>query len=235
MKEKLKGILIGFLLCAMLSGTIAIVANASTLYDVITSGVRIIIDGKELNATDANGNHVEPIIVNGTTYLPVRAIAGAFDKPVYWDGENFTVYLGNMTGNLEYPSLRLDEATDIAYKKPYKASGNGLLDNYDNKYTYAFYNNGDNSTQYESEYILNMKYTRFKGTLYIRKGDTDDGTGYVTITTDGKTVYTSPEMSKSSAPIPFDVSVKGCNDLKINWLDGNGRIAIAVGDAGFYQ
>ena len=85
-----------------------------------------------------------------------------------------------------------------------------------------------------------MKYSKFKGTIYIPKGDSDGDTGYITITTDGKTIYTSPEMTKSSAPVHFDVSVKGCNNLKIGWVEGTkdryiGDRYICIGDTGFYQ
>ena len=43
--------------------------------------------------TDANGDYVEPFIIEGTTYLPVRAIASALDLDVNWDEETSTVIL----------------------------------------------------------------------------------------------------------------------------------------------
>ena len=55
--------------------------------------VNIFIDGKEFIAKDANGNRVYPVIKDGTTYLPVRAIGEAFGKKVTWDGATRTVYL----------------------------------------------------------------------------------------------------------------------------------------------
>ena len=232
MKDKLKGFLIGFILCALLFGTITIVANASTLYDVITNGVKIIIDGKELNATDTNGNHVEPIIYNGTTYLPVRAVAGAFDKPVYWDGENFTVYLGNMEGNLEYPSTYLKDMTNIAEAQLIGVDVNGCTDNYDNKYGHALGDNW-NGTDCSYEVLANMKYSRFKGTLYVPKGCTSTNCGRIKIEVDGKVKYMSEDMSSSSRPIDIDISVKGGNDIKIIMENVYGTLCL--GNAGFYQ
>ena len=64
-------------------------------------GITIVVDGKKIQPTDANGNAVEPMIYNGTTYLPVRAVSSALGKEVYWDGQNWTVYLGKMDGKLE--------------------------------------------------------------------------------------------------------------------------------------
>jgi hypothetical protein len=43
---------------------------------------------------DAVGASVEPFIVNGTTYLPVRAIAEALGMKVQWDNSSKSVYIG---------------------------------------------------------------------------------------------------------------------------------------------
>ncbi|MGN1097552.1 MAG: stalk domain-containing protein [Clostridia bacterium] len=57
--------------------------------------ISIYIDGKQLVATDVNGTVVYPILKDGTTYLPVRAVGEAFGKDVEWDGETNTVYVGD--------------------------------------------------------------------------------------------------------------------------------------------
>ncbi|MBQ8002325.1 MAG: RICIN domain-containing protein [Clostridia bacterium] len=58
-----------------------------------TDVINIFIGGGRFIAKDANGNVVNPILKDGTTYLPVRAIGEAFDKEVTWDGETKTVTL----------------------------------------------------------------------------------------------------------------------------------------------
>ena len=64
---------------------------------VITySGIMIVVDNDILTPKDAKGNEVEPFISEGTTYLPVRALGEAVNKPVYWDGDESTVYIGEM-------------------------------------------------------------------------------------------------------------------------------------------
>ena len=60
--------------------------------------IRIVVDGKEITPTDANGKVVEPFASEGTTYLPVRAIGEALGKEVTWDGETATVYVGEIPG-----------------------------------------------------------------------------------------------------------------------------------------
>lgn len=220
MKKTLKGYLLGFLSAALLMGTVTYAANT----------VRIVIDNKELIPTDVNGNRVDPIIVDGTTYLPVRALANAFGKAVYWDGPTHTVYLGNMNGELEYPTIKLEDMTSVG--DDIKET-NDLTDNYGNRYSYAITNYGYG---YTSEFLLNMKYSRFKGTLYVPEGQHDDNTSYLTIEADGKTIYTSPAMTKISKPVNIDLDITGCNDIKLKfnkkqWND----LWICLGDAGFYQ
>ncbi len=58
-----------------------------------TDVINIFINGGKFIAKDANGNVVNPILKDGTTYLPVRAIGEAFDKEVAWDGATKTVTL----------------------------------------------------------------------------------------------------------------------------------------------
>ncbi len=95
MKRTIKGYILGFVSAAILLSGIAYATETTTLYDVLANGISIFIDGEKLNPKDANGNPVEPLIYNGTTYLPVRAIATAFGKEVSWDGETKSVYIKN--------------------------------------------------------------------------------------------------------------------------------------------
>lgn len=189
--------------------------------------VRLVIDNKEITPADVNGNRVDAMIINGTAYLPVRAAANAFGKAVCWDGETSTIYLGNYNGNLPYPTVRLIDMNNIG-SGWYKS--NNLTDNYGNSYSNAIYA-GSKCT---AEYILNGKYSRLKGTAYIEKEENDDAVCSIVITADGKEIYTSPEITKTSRPIDIDVSVKGCNVLQII-RTGNFLPYIYIGNAGLYQ
>lgn len=234
MKRILKGYLLGFISAVLVVGCItAFGANTTTLYDVIANGIKIVIDGRELNPTDANGNKVEPIIYNGTTYLPVRAIANAFGKAVYWDGPNYTVYLGQapIPGGLQYPTVELEDMISIDCEH---YSTDVLTDNYGNRYNRAVCNDASGENL---EYLLNMKYSKFKATLYVPEGNTSAEPHYIKIIADGKTIYTSPEMTRASSPVNIDINVKGCNNFKIQFCGENYYFSndIALADAGFYQ
>ena len=226
-KDKIKGLAAGIIIGAAAAGGTAIAANTTTLYDVMSGGVKIVVDGRKINPTDANGNAVEPIIYNGTTYLPVRAVANAMGKAVYWDGPEYTVYLGDMDGKLEYPTVELENMVSIA-RAPSKT--NMLVDNYGNRYSRAIANYSGSSNL---EYLLNMKYSRLKGILYIPEGETSTSSICLKVIADGKTIYTSPEMTKTSRPVAIDVNVTGYNDVKIEFSSTN--ISACLADAGFYQ
>lgn len=57
------------------------------------SGIKITLDGSPIIPCDANGAYVEPFAIDGTTYLPVRAIGNAMGLSVSWDGASNTVIL----------------------------------------------------------------------------------------------------------------------------------------------
>lgn len=234
-KKEFKGFVLGFALCALLvamASTALAVGSTQTLKDVKVGGIRIVIDGQELHPTDAGGKAVSPMIYNGTTYLPVRAVASALGKAVYWDGPSYTVYLGDMDGQLEYPTVMLKDMTNIGTWKSSLRSQSKLADNYGNTYGSALY--FDYWEGGTSEYLLNMKYSRFRGTLYVPKGVSSDYEAVLTITADGRQIYSSPVMTKASQPAYIDVNVTGCNDFKIEWGKYSDDI-LSLADAGFYQ
>ena len=72
-------------ICAL--SVIAPAASAQT-------GIRVFIDGVLITPRDARGNIVEPLIIDGTTYLPVRAIGESFGMNVHWDGAAQSVFVG---------------------------------------------------------------------------------------------------------------------------------------------
>ena len=68
--------------------------------------IKVILNGEEIMLKDANGNVVEPFIVDGTTYLPVRAISESLGLDVDWIQSESSVILsnkrkiGNTSGNI---------------------------------------------------------------------------------------------------------------------------------------
>ena len=58
------------------------------------TGVRLVINGKEVIPKDVNGNEKDIYIVNGTTYVPVRAVSEALDLPITWSDKSNSVFIG---------------------------------------------------------------------------------------------------------------------------------------------
>lgn len=93
MKDKIKGLIIGILISAMLFSTGVLATVGSVQKDLWYNNIKITLDNQEITPTDANGSYVEPFIIDGTTYLPVRAVSNALGLSVDWDANTNTVKL----------------------------------------------------------------------------------------------------------------------------------------------
>ncbi|NLK44698.1 MAG: hypothetical protein GX300_09930 [Tissierellia bacterium] len=79
--QKVKYLVLGMLIMVLFS--IVVLPSLAAIYEkqiTVSTGVNIYVDDERLDPIDANGNPVEAFIYNGTTYLPVRAVAEALGK-----------------------------------------------------------------------------------------------------------------------------------------------------------
>lgn len=58
------------------------------------TGVRLVVNGQECIPKDVNGNIKDIYIVNGTTYVPVRAVSETLDLPITWSDKTNSVFIG---------------------------------------------------------------------------------------------------------------------------------------------
>ena len=93
MKKLLSLILALSLVLALGTAALAGDTDYTRAADITYRGISIIVNGTKIVPQDANGNPVEPFIMDGTTYLPVRAVAGALGLDVSWNGATSTVIL----------------------------------------------------------------------------------------------------------------------------------------------
>lgn len=64
--------------------------------------IKIEVEGILHTPTDLGGNVVEPFIIDGTTYLPIRAVGNALGVAVSWDSTTNTIYLGEQPSESSY-------------------------------------------------------------------------------------------------------------------------------------
>lgn len=225
MKMKFRGLTAGVLAAALLTGGAVFAKQSSEAIDVIYDNIKILIDGKEYQPTDANGNAVEPFIYNGTTYLPVRAVANAFDKDVDWEPQTSTVVLGSK--NYDW----LDQMGYVDYDttapvSTLRAIVKGSKDNDGIKYDrglrfllkenkYRESNDGEIYSYQTVEYLLNRNYKTFSGSL-VSFNERGSQSVIVKFYGDGKLIYTSPVISYGAKATEFNVDVSDYKILKIH-------------------
>lgn len=146
-REKIKSFFMGVVVTLLISTMVVPAIAATTMENirVAIGGIKIYVDGNIQTPVDGKGNKVEPLIYNGTTYLPVRAVTNMLtDKEVNWDQQSMSVYIGKQ------PTA---ESTPIDELKPYNNPGvyNG------NGYYYMLINTGTDA-QFE---ILDETITPF--------------------------------------------------------------------------
>jgi len=84
----------GMLTMALLSGAVGTAYAAYQKQATLNyPGIQIVLDGEPVTPKDAAGNAGGPFTIDGTTYLPVRAIGEALGLEVGWDGSTNTVIL----------------------------------------------------------------------------------------------------------------------------------------------
>jgi hypothetical protein len=89
MRKHFKGFVMGVLFMLILSATVAVVAATEGVWRQIFHGVNVTLNGASMEFDDED----RPFILDGRTFLPVRAISEALDFEVFWVAETSTVYI----------------------------------------------------------------------------------------------------------------------------------------------
>ncbi|MED4599611.1 hypothetical protein P9314_02685 [Paenibacillus validus] len=93
------------LLCgAFAFGTFTGVSAETNLKEIaayINQSINIKLNGNQFLPTDSEGNKLNPIIYNGYSYLPVRALSQALGVAVSYDDLTSTILLGQREGKGE--------------------------------------------------------------------------------------------------------------------------------------
>lgn len=258
MRKRLQGLVAGILVGIVLTSGAVFAKQASETAQIFYNNIRVLIDGGEIVPKDANGNLTEPFIMNGTTYLPVRAVANAFGKDVEWDGATQSVYIGKK--DQTKPDNYLHKVQYNDYKEGANGSDftiiNGTITDYNNNvYTNGvlFYNEDSyNSVEGDSDeanllisYPLNSQYKNLKGkivlpkaydiTTWEKKQDNLRTSGTdVWFYGDGRLLYKATNVT-ASMPFNVDINVKGVNQLTVKVKPQDYYCHTALTDLALYQ
>ena len=95
-----KTIVIPVIVVLLLALAITAYASTGTVSKNITyRNIRIMLNGETVTPEDANGTRTEPFVMDGKTYIPIRAFAEALGIKVDWDNETSTVMLSSAPGS----------------------------------------------------------------------------------------------------------------------------------------
>ena len=200
----------------LLVSTTAFATVGNRTAELVYNNIKIMLNGKEITPTDANGNAVEPFTIDGTTYLPVRGVASALGMNVGWDGATNTVTLDNpgvFQGGVQvyddkYVTI---EFAGCTMEKPYEWSDVEYHANFNVK------NKTDTELTFQSDAIS------FNGVSYKVSYGSDEiapqSTGKITFEMDG-VVPTSGigKISGEISVIDFSYEILK-NSYKAKWIN----------------
>jgi len=73
--------------------------GASTVYNSVSATLRpdilVKYNNQPIELRDSNSELITPIVINGSTYLPIRSIANLVGLNIQWDNESKTILLGD--------------------------------------------------------------------------------------------------------------------------------------------
>lgn len=230
---KIKSFVSGFLCaCFLITGLYAF-ADSGFVRQVtaIVGGVDIVLDGVKLFPRDADGKPVPPLIIDGTTYVPIRYLTVAMNKKMTRDGN--TLYFGN---EQKINAIFLSELTPALKSEnwnQYGMMGGWVKTVYDDKHARTSYSKAGTMRIAGKEYLsvstilndglsttwgiytLGGRYARITG--YFGIDDASTGTkctGELEIIGDGVTLKKITHY-KGCVPEYFDVNIKGVDILTI--------------------
>lgn len=139
--------------------------------ELLYDDIKITLDGEEIIPTDVNGNYVEPFIIEGTTYLPVRGIANSLGLGVDWDDETNTVLLTSNEEEQLPEESEKEEYVDVDAENNADSAESSEEQSEEPKDA-----NAEVAVSYED-----MEYQDFVD--FIEKNGKDEGIGYTEIST----------------------------------------------------
>ncbi|MGG1550287.1 NPCBM/NEW2 domain-containing protein [Paenibacillus ferrarius] len=250
--KDLKGFLVGFSCCALLSSGVAYASYGGTQIEVFYKKLQYAINGTVLESLDGQG-----FIFEGSTYVPLRMVSEALDKEVKWDGTTNTIRINDKVTKLtsDYKVIETKSLLDIWNNENLEAIGFLARNTWGQKHNTAVnapalsinnvtYKKGFGLYLHDNPYpayldsggsaIVSLmgEYNRFTaevGADHSVIKDTAEGT--LKIYGDGKLLETIPNIKAGQAAKKINIDVTDVKSLIINFnSDRNGLINMIIGN-----
>ncbi|MCL2235933.1 MAG: stalk domain-containing protein [Defluviitaleaceae bacterium] len=215
---QIKGFAAGFLVCALLSGTL-VWANTGGAWREVFYGVNVVVDGVPQNFPP----DMTPFIADGRTFLPVRGIADVFDVPVEWYGATRTVYLGTIPHGFPFLSVAPNFEGEAFNNLGLRITGGGphirnvqMLGQPHANSMIAPQGQGAGARAW-SHHSLNAQFTELTG--LIGRIDGQGGTSVISFLGDGRELA-SFSVDANTIPHEISVDVRGVLVLRVQ-INGN--------------
>ncbi|MBR1443925.1 MAG: NPCBM/NEW2 domain-containing protein [Firmicutes bacterium] len=213
MKFNFKSAVAGAVVGATITASVPVMARSgSDMIDIVWRDIKICVDGVQMMPRDSVGKELEPFVYNGTTYLPVRAVAEAVGKDVTWDSQSSTVYIGK-SGVTKYLGQQV-----TAYKKDAMIKeGSAIMGgtNYLNS-LYMYGLRAGSNDIHEAYYNINGLYSSMNGMYGTIDENTHDCDCTVYIYGDDVLLKTL-ECKGGAMPKNFNVDITGVVQLKVQF------------------
>lgn len=157
------------LICIAAFSITAIAAAATTVQATLSPDITVKYNGVVQTMKDVSGTEVYPIVYNGTTYVPIRAVSNMLGIAVDWESSTKTVLLGR-TGEVRLVDV-CDKQGDV-WNKFDKMSSVIELPGGDSTRTFqsAILSNTNfiSGVTDKGEFLLNGNFTTMKTTFYVK-------------------------------------------------------------------
>ena len=173
----------------------------------LNSNITIKLDGETKTLTDATGARTYPITYNGTTYVPLRAVANLLGINVDWDQATQSVLLGESKGDVvdlidAYKAYALTEAGQVQSSEGMTESIGGVEVNH------RLFLWSGSADMPEAHFNLGGKYTSLTFQVYAPEND-------VTLEVYGDNGAVLAEIPVTGSAVPKTVTVPLFNTTEL--------------------
>ncbi|MCX7749852.1 MAG: copper amine oxidase N-terminal domain-containing protein [Clostridia bacterium] len=102
--KRMKIALVGGLIASLLIPGSIFASNVARKVEAYANdSIKLYVNNKLQQLKEADGSNMSPIVVNGRTYLPVRAVTDMLGAGLVWDSETKSIYISTTSNNEGLP------------------------------------------------------------------------------------------------------------------------------------